>query len=80
MGWDRYGGGPMYGGWWIMPLFWILLLAILFFILRHYIGRSCNRTEPRIDLGAEALRQIREELRSLRKEIEELKKNLPPSQ
>ena len=76
MGWGGYG--PMYGGWWIMPLFWILLLVILFFILRRFITRSCNRATPTINLGDEALRQIREELRALRKEIEELKTRLPP--
>jgi len=71
--------GPMSGGWWIMPLFWLLLAVILFFIFRHYIRRSCSREAPRIDLGAEALRQIRQELMSLRKEIEDLKKRLPPA-
>jgi uncharacterized membrane protein len=69
----------MYGGWWIMPLFWILILALLFFILRRFITRSCSRPGPAIDLGAETLRQIREELRALRKEVEELKKRLPPA-
>jgi uncharacterized membrane protein len=73
------GGGSMYAGWWIMPLFWLLLLVILFFILRHYIGRACSRPESRIDLGAEALRQIREEMRALRKDVEDLKKRLPPN-
>ncbi|PKN34009.1 MAG: hypothetical protein CVU61_10455 [Deltaproteobacteria bacterium HGW-Deltaproteobacteria-19] len=76
MGWGGYG--PMYGGWWIMPLFWILLLGILFFILRRFITRSCNQGTSTINLSDEALRQIREELRALRKEIEELKKRLPP--
>lgn len=69
------GWGPMYG-WWIMPVFGILFLLIVLFIVGRFFGGwggFCGRRPagPRDD---EAFKELKKEIQELKEEIREMKK------
>jgi hypothetical protein len=69
------GWGPMYG-WWIMPIFGILFLLIVLFIVGRFFGgwgNFCGRPSvgPRDE---EAFKELKKEIQELKEEIRELKK------
>ncbi len=66
------GWGPMYG-WWIMPLFGILFLLIVLFIVGRFFGGwggFCGRPPADRDSGID---ELRKEIKALRDEVKELK-------
>lgn len=72
MWWNGPGWGPMYG-WWIMPIFAILFLVIILFIVSRFFGAGggfCGKTPTDRDSGIE---ELKKEIRDLREEIRELK-------
>ncbi len=66
------GWGPMYG-WWIMPIFGIIFLLIILFIVSRFFGSGngfCGKRERRDDDG---ILELKKEIQELKEEIRELK-------
>ncbi|HSA77481.1 MAG TPA: hypothetical protein VLG72_01300 [Nitrospirota bacterium] len=64
--------GPMYG-WWFMPIFGILFLLIVLFIVSRLIGGGggyCRRQPADCNSGSD---ELRKEIKALRDEVRELK-------
>jgi len=59
-------------GWWFMPLFAIIFLVIIFFIISRFFGASgfCGRTPSGHDSSIDDLKK---EIQALRDEIKELR-------
>ncbi|MCC6345778.1 MAG: hypothetical protein IT388_01170 [Nitrospirales bacterium] len=73
--WNGPGWGPMYG-WWIMPLFALVFLVIILFIISRFFGGAggfCGRTPSDRSLENE-IREMRNDIREIREEIKELKR------
>jgi uncharacterized membrane protein len=72
MWWNGPAWGPMYG-WWIMPIFMILFLVIIFFIVSRFFGAGggfCGR--PPVDRDSN-IEELKKEIKALRDEIRDLK-------
>ena len=67
------GWGPMYG-WWIMPIFGIVFLVIILFVISRFFGGGfCGR--PPLDRpGGDDIKELKQEIQELRDEIKALKK------
>ncbi len=70
------GWGPMYG-WWIMPIFGIVFLLIVLFIVGRFFGGGvgfCGRPSAG-QRDDEALKELKKEIQELKDEIRELIKD-----
>jgi uncharacterized membrane protein len=70
--WWNGPGGPMYG-WWFMPLFGIVFLLIILFIVGRFFqgwGGSCGRPPAGRDSDID---ELKKEIKALRDEVRELK-------
>lgn len=72
MMWNGPGWGPMYG-WWIMPIFGIIVFVLVLFIVSRFFGAGggfCGRPPTDRDSSIE---ELKKEIKALRDEIKELK-------
>ncbi|BCL61767.1 hypothetical protein DGMP_24600 [Desulfomarina profundi] len=73
MWWNNGGWGPMYGMW-FMPVFGLLCMLILFYVVLRIVNRErelFNRIDPHINQKQD---ELLKEIKALRNEVEELHK------
>ena len=66
--WGGPWGGQWYGFWWLMPIFWVLVIAVVIaVVLRNTGGRASDVSQ---DLAAmrRDIQELKEEVRKLREE------------
>jgi hypothetical protein len=62
--WGGPWGGHWYGFWWLMPLFWVVVIAV---VLRNTGGRGGDVSQELAGLRRD-IQELKEEVRKLREE------------